>query len=283
MTNFDATLTVALINMLLAWSMWFPLTGGQISFGAIGSAAAGSYISGYLAINSELNVVLVLLVGAGSGLAVGVIMAVIATRLHEFAFAVATLGVAEMIRISLSTVETFGGASGMVGVPPMEGILWIAGAACVVVAVATVVLFRSSFGRAIDTLAEDEVQVRALGMSPALIKLALMSGAGLVAGVAGALQGAYTQYVDGTQFTITVSILLLSYVVLGGVNSQWGAFAGAAVLTIVNQELGALGNGRIFVYPAVLLAVMLLRPDGALLRSKRLRSRRQERALETAS
>lgn len=128
---------------------------------------------------------------------------------------------------------------------------------------------RSSFGRALRALREDEEALQVFGYRALHYKLAIFTiGAGMAA-IAGGLFASYITFIDPSSFTIHESIFLLSVIILGGLASNRGAILGAAVLVLLPEVLRFVGfpgdsaaQMRQLVYGAMLIILMLYRPQG---------------------
>jgi len=95
----------------------------------------------------------------------------------------------------------------------------------------------------------------------------------LIAGVAGALYAHYALYIESGNFNFLMSANAVLFVILGGVQTVWGAIIGAIVFTLLPEWLRFLTDWRMSAYGVILVALMALRPEGILTRGmlKRLR------------
>jgi branched-chain amino acid transport system permease protein len=274
-----AILPVAAIAAIMAWSLWFPLAAGQLSMGAPGIIAIGAYTAGYLASHGFGALPVSVLIGAAVGAVAGLPFAALALRLRGFGLAIVTLGVSESIRIAIGNVDLVGGPAGM-AVPLADGVLATALVVCAVVALATVAIYRGRLGRMLDVLEVDELQANALAVPTTGLKVFVLCVAGAVGGAGGALQARYTGYLIPDSFGLDLLIQLFAFVVVGGLGSAWGAFFGAAFLTIALDVLAFADSARSILFGAILVVVMLVRRDGALKRSAVLRRLRLRRPLD---
>ena len=135
-------------------------------------------------------------------------------------------------------------------------------------------IIRSPFGRALKVVREDEYVAQALGKNVFSLKMRIMAAGSLLAGLAGALYGHYVTYISPSDFTLNETILVLLCVVLGGRGTQWGPVLGAFLVIFFQELLRFLpipiDFGRFvaplqgMVYGAVLILLMLKRPEGIL-------------------
>ena len=207
---------------------------------------------------------LILLAGGGLCAAVaGLVVGLPTLRLRGDYLAIATLGFAEIIRIVIINSKPAGGALGLLDVPTATTFTWLYGT----VIVTTVVIWRvahSSTGRAFKAVREDEVAAAATGIDTTQYKvLAFVIGA-FFAGVAGALAIHFEGSVYPNSFGFMRSVELVVIVVVAGRGSITGTVLAAAVLTWLPEQLRGFQEWRLVIYAAVLIALMLLRPDGIL-------------------
>ncbi len=130
-------------------------------------------------------------------------------------------------------------------------------------------IVRSSFGRALKAIREDEEALEVFGYRTLHFKLAIFVIGATMASVAGALFAAYITFIDPSTFTTNESIFLLSAIILGGLASNRGAVIGAVVLILLPEFLRFIGfpadiaaQTRQAVYGVMLIVLMLYRPQG---------------------
>ncbi|MEA1929746.1 MAG: branched-chain amino acid ABC transporter permease [Patescibacteria group bacterium] len=132
-------------------------------------------------------------------------------------------------------------------------------------------LARSSFGRALKAIREDEEALRVFGYRTTYYKLAIFVIGAMMAAVAGGLFAAYITFIDPSTFTLNESIFLLAIVILGGLSNNRGAVIGAVALVLLPEALRFVGfptdiaaQMRQVVYGLVLILLMLYRPQGLI-------------------
>ena len=136
--------------------------------------------------------------------------------------------------------------------------------------VVVVVLFwkleGSRLGRAWAAIREDEVAAQASGINTLRVKLLAFAIGASTSGLAGVFYASQVGYFDPTLFTLQLSILIVAYVVFGGMGSIAGAMAGAAVLTWLPEFLKdqVPTSDRPLWVGALLLVMMIFRPAGLL-------------------
>lgn len=230
----------------------------------------------------------------------GLVVGLPSLRLKGDYLAIVTLGFAEIFRLVIATAQTGGarhGIGGVVaslggqegyagpdggGVPQYAGPFWIFGA----VVVCTVIAWRlkfSGWGRALRALREDEIASAAVGVDPTQYKVTSFVISAVGAGIAGALLSSMRDgnpTVQPDQFGFAYSFDAIAMVILGGSGSVSGAIVGGVLLTFTVkmieqlqglQSVQALKEAhqgldlnalRMVVYAAVLIGLMILRPEG---------------------
>lgn len=130
---------------------------------------------------------------------------------------------------------------------------------------------RSSFGRALQAIREDEVALQVFGYRASSFKLAVFVMAAAMAAAAGALYASYLGFIDPMTFRLDESVLVLAMIILGGLASLRGSLVGAAVLVVLPEVLRFLGlspdvaaQARLLIYGLLLVVLMRVRPQGLL-------------------
>lgn len=194
-------------------------------------------------------------------------------RLRHFYLAMATLAFSEiMLVFFIQEVDITGGPTGIthVPVPALFGykldtstkfyyLVWL-----LVVAVVgfSYNLIRSKYGRALRAIAENEVAASAMGVNvPAMMSIMFVLSA-IFAGLGGALYAHYVSFVSPDTFSVSLSIMLVIMVAIGGVNSLWGAVLGAVFVTVLPSMLGAYRQYAMLVYGVVLVLALMFMPNG---------------------
>ena len=118
-------------------------------------------------------------------------------------------------------------------------------------------LTRSRAGRAIMAIRDNRIAAQAIGLNLTKYKLMAFVTSAALAGAAGALYGLNYSSLQATKFNFNLSILVLVFVVLGGLGNIWGSLVAAAALTILPEALRQFADFRMLIYAIVLIFVML--------------------------
>ena len=118
-------------------------------------------------------------------------------------------------------------------------------------------LVRSRTGRAVMAIRDNRIAAESVGINVTKYKLIAFVTSASLAGAAGALFGLNYSNVTAAQFDFNTSILVLVYVVLGGLGSIWGSIIATVVLYVLPEALRQFSDYRMLVYAIVLILVML--------------------------
>ena len=258
---------------------------GEFSMGHAGFVSVGAYVSaivsGALAGRglSDLGLLLVAILAGGLAAGImGVAVGIPALRLRGDYLAIVTLAFGEIIRNVMNCLY-FAVSDGKLIVnfnnPRIDGTLLYNGPAGAV-RVGRIATFEAGFvlvlltlfvvlnlinsrsGRAIMASRDNRIAAEAMGVNVTKYKLMAFVTSAALAGMAGALFGLNYSTVAASKFKFDTSILVLVFVVLGGIGNIRGSVIAAALLTILPELLRAFSDYRMLVYAIVLILVMLL-------------------------
>ena len=122
----------------------------------------------------------------------------------------------------------------------------------------------SRLGRAWIALREDEIACQAMGIDKRKTKLVAFSLGAFWAGIIGVVFAAKTTFINPASFTFLESAIILSIVVLGGMGSIVGVIIGALILILLPEYLRALSEYRMLAFGAILVCMMVFRPQGLI-------------------
>jgi len=128
-------------------------------------------------------------------------------------------------------------------------------------------LINSRSGRAIMAIRDNRIAAESVGISVTKYKMMAFVISAALAGMAGALYSLNYSTVAASKFKFDTSILVLVFVVLGGIGNIRGSIIAATLLTVLPEVLRAFSDYRMLVYAVVLIAVMLM-TNSPLLQSK---------------
>jgi branched-chain amino acid transport system permease protein len=246
---------------------------GQISLGQAAFFGIGAYASALFVTKGHLSFWLALPLAALISGMVAFLIGMPTLKLKGHYLAMATLGFGEIVYILLLQLRPVtGGPDGIIGIPaPAIGKILLDTPATyyyLVWAVALLLFFialnitRSRVGRALRALHESETAAAATGIDTSRYKVKIFVLCGMYGGIAGSLYAHYISYINPETFVITLSVVLVTMVVVGGAASVWGAFVGASILTILPEYLRAYQDFSLVFYGSILILVMIFMPQG---------------------
>jgi len=262
------------------------LTGATLNT-TTGSAAPAWSVD----LNFYLAIWIVVILASGVGLMIGAPV----LRLRGDYLAIVTLGLGEIVRVLAESrwlQPLVGGPQGMRGVTNAaigsfgfrqpQRFYWLALAFVILALFVSWRLSSSRIGRAWNAMREDEQVADAMGISTTKYKLLAFAMGGAVGSLGGALFAVQIGSLTPASFQIIVSITALAVVILGGMGSIPGVVAGAAVLIGLPGLLREFEEFRLLIYGAVLVAIMILRPQGLIPSVRRMRELHEEEAEQDA-
>jgi len=263
-------LTVAGINAILALSVNI-ISGitGQLSLGQAGFMAIGAYSCIFLTQSVGLPLPVSVVAGGLVSAFAGFLTGFPTLKLTGDYLAIVTLGFGEIIRVVLVNLKSgTGGPNGKqftTALTAYADLAWVVVIGSLVAVVALLQNFlRSTYGRAILAVREDEIAAASSGVDVFRYKMAGFVVAAFTAGIGGALYAPFIGFVKPDISSFNRSVDYLIYVVLGGMGSVTGSVLAAFVLTYLQEFLRFLSEFRLLFYPVILILVMLFRPQGLL-------------------
>ena len=258
------------------------LTGvaGLTSFGQAAFVGVGAYTAAYLAVTLGVSPWFTLLIGMALSVLVALLLGAITLRMSGHYLPLATIAWGLTIYYTISNMEFLGKYDGLLGVPPItlagfslgtgRGLYVLIWALALASALAMTHLLDSRPGRAIRSLKTGTTMAESMGISTLRYKVIAFVLAAVLASISGWLFAHFQRSVNPTPFGVHKGIEYLFMAVLGGVGHVWGAFLGAGVVKLVEDQLqvllpkliGTSGNFEIIVFGLVLIAVLKYAPDG---------------------
>jgi branched-chain amino acid transport system permease protein len=267
-----------------------------VSLGQAGIYALGAYTVGVLTVKYDWPLFATMGAAVVSSAIVGVVLAYPSVRVRGVYLAVVTIAfglIVQNVVIDWRTVT--GGTLGISNIPRANlgfGPLDTTGLYTLIAGIMFAAfllhhnLIYSRYGRAMHAVAQSETAASSLGINPANQRVFAFVISAVYAGIAGALYAYLNRYVNPDTFSFSDSIRFLLMVILGGSGTTLGPLIGAGILTWIPNLLQAFGKWQLFVYGALLAAVIFLMPKGIIgtlnswLRALMSRSRNQQQSAE---
>lgn len=255
---------------------------GLLDLGYVTNYAVGAYVlavltsTGVLGIGPDwLNFWMVLPIALLAAMFAGFVFAVPVLKMRGDYLAIATLGFGEIIgKLALSDwlSPIIGGAQGILRIPnptlfgfeftTPESLYYIVLGACLLTLFVSIRINNSRTGRQWMAIREDEDVAAAMGINVARAKLLAFTLSAATGGLAGAIFAAKVGTVFPNSFTVFVSINVLSLIIVGGMGSNPGIVLGAIALVGMPELLREFTEYRWLLYGALLIFMMVNRPEG---------------------
>jgi len=234
---------------------------GMISLAHAGFYGIGAYTTALLSINYQMPFIYTLFFGILICGIIAMLVSIIALRTIDDYFIICTLGIQIVIFTILNNwMSLTNGPMGIMGIP---SILILSIIFSVVIFIFIKLIVKSSFGRVLKALSEDEIYTQSVGKNVYLSKVIAFTISSMIAAIPGALYAHYTSFVDPSSFTVNESIFILSIVIIGGMRNLWGIIFAAAFLVLLPEALRFVGlpnniaaNLRQIIYGIILILVI---------------------------
>lgn len=274
---------------------------GELSLGHAGFMSVGAFagtlvwVTAGKGMPSPLALLLSFVVGGVAAGIFGFLVGVPVLRLSGDYLAIVTLAFGEIVKnvmnacylgydangihFSLKDSASLGlGEGGKVLINGAQGITGISkasnftiGTVLVLITLLVILnLVNSRAGRAITSIRDNEIAARSVGIPITKYKLMAFVTSAVFAGIAGVLYSLNYSSLVAKKFDYNTSILILVFVVLGGIGNLRGSVIAAAILTVLPEMLRSMNDYRMLIYAIVLIAVMIFTqsPQMIALRSK---------------
>ncbi|MBQ7486310.1 MAG: branched-chain amino acid ABC transporter permease [Clostridia bacterium] len=251
---------------------------GFMSVGAFSGVVMAMWLKNGMGLNNPLFCLIAGIITGGlfAGIA-GVLIGIPVLRLRGDYLAIVTLAFGEIIRNVMNCIYIsiegsalhFGfvnpklpgkllinGPAGATGVTKMA--TFEVGFVLIMFTLLVVLnLIDSRSGRAIMAIRDSRIAAESVGLNVTKYKMMAFVTSAVLAGMAGALYGLNFSTITASKFKFDTSILVLVFVVLGGIGNIRGSIIAAALLTVLPELLRAFSDYRMLVYAIVLILVML--------------------------
>lgn len=263
---------------------------GVLNFAGASFFGVGGYTAAVLGAHTAVPGLLIILIGGVMAALIGCILLLPVLRTRGHHAAVVTIAFALLFKVFLEVNDILGGPQGL-QVPGMKILGWKFNdnievgetlelsfyvnylIVSLVILIAAFILVRrlerSWIGLNLDALRLDETAAACFGLNIVRWKITAFLLGNFLIGVAGALSGMVIGFVAPTSFTFGDSLILVSIVLLGGMGSVWGLVVATAIVVIIPEKLQAIQEYRFLLYAAMVMLMLLFRPEGLLPRQVR--------------
>lgn len=261
----EGIIVLLCINAIAAMGISL-LTGftGIFSLGHAAYMALGAYTTAILTVQHDIHWFPAIMLGGMVAMVVAYLIGVPTLKLMGDYYSIASIGLGEAIRLILENWQSVTrGARGYPGIDAYTT-LPVAVGFFIILALFMFNLVNSRFGRACKACRDDYVASSLLGFNTSKIRVESLVISAFYCGVAGALLGGFLSFIQPVMFDMMKSTELTSVVVFGGLGSLSGTLLGTTVITLVTELFRPISQYRMLIYGAVLVIVMVLRPEGIM-------------------
>ena len=281
--DFYYTLTsVALLSVASA-GVWLTFYIGRINIGQGAFALTGGYVSAVLVTKAGFSFWLTLPLAGIFCACVAVLIGLPILRLRGVYFAMVTLVMTEVSRLTALALSVTNGAKGIVSIP-LPGKLSIFGVtiipdfstlenaklafyytACVLMVICFAGMYRlvnSRFGHLCRSLQQNEELASSIGVNIAYLRIIVFAISSFLGGIGGAMFVAISQSIYPSSFQVQDSINFMLNCFLGGLGYVFGPMLGTLTLYFGWDLLFELGKYQMLVYASLLILLMLVLPNG---------------------
>ena len=273
-------ITVTGLSLLMGYT-------GQGSIAHPGFAAIGGYVSTLLMLHAGWPFwVAAPATGLLAGL-VGYLLGFPALRLSGHYLLLVTLGFLQIVQVVLVSWGTWtGGPAGLKAVVPVfgslrlskpESLYWLIIPVTFVMVILAFNIVGSRIGRAFTAIRDNPIAAAAVGINVAHYKTLAFGISAFYAGIAGALYAPLVGFLDPLEFTLWIGVAQITFLVVGGMYSLWGAILGAVLLTALPELLRPAQEYREIGFGILLLGFLLFAPTGIVGRFSSMLARRRGR------
>jgi branched-chain amino acid transport system permease protein len=275
-THVIRSVILVMIYSVLAMALNLPAYTGEASIGNAMFFAIGAYTTAILTTRFGIDFYATLPPAMIFSALLGFLVGMPTLRLKGNYLCIVTMGCAEIVRMVLiNWTGLTNGTQGIRSIPrpgffgetaSLEngGLYYIMLGILLFVSFGYRLLMDSKIGRAFISIGEDDLAATMMGVKVTSYKVLSFVLSAAITGLAGAFYAPFMRFIEPNSFTMNISILILSIIVLGGVCTQRGAYLGAFILILLPEVLRSMETYRFVFYGAILIVMMVFRPQGLL-------------------
>ena len=235
--------TVVAIYVLMAVSLYLPMSVGDLFLLPIGTMGFSAYTYGYVALNGGSRIGAVAAALAVS-LLVGSAVGWLVLRLRGLGNALVTLGVIEIISVFFQNFDPFGASQGLAGIPTIGSMPIALGCALAAVAL-TAYLEAGRRGDIIHAIDIDLLAAECIGIPTRLVRFGMNVASALISAVAGVLLAGYLTFISPDQFGLGALNRYLMATIMGGSTTVLGSVVGGLIAGGVPQYIQFLQSYQV--------------------------------------
>lgn len=283
--DFYYTLTSVALLSIGAAGVWLTFYIGRINIGQGAYALTGGYVSAILMTQLGISFWLTIPLAGLFCAIVAVLVGLPILRLRGVYFAMVTLVMTEVARLTALALPVTNGAKGITSIPmpgevsifgltlipdfatlenPRQAFYFVAAAMMIVVYLVMWRIVNSRLGHLCRSLQQNEELSASIGVNTAWLRIMAYAISSFFGGVAGAIFVSISQSIYPSSFVVQDSVNFMLYCFLGGLSYVFGPMLGTLLLYFGWDLLAIAKQYQLLIYSGSLIALMLLLPNGVL-------------------
>jgi len=268
-------LTIAAIYILMSWGLYLPYRVAHLHFLTVANMLISGYLAGYMVQTLHVPFSLALIAGFAAGGIIGYIVSRFIGDAPTFTVVIVGFTFIYISRTAVENIKAVGATMGMFGLPAVGGspamhrltLLILLYAMVVVVGFLIYRFEHSRLGRAASTVFVDKDLATSMGVDIKRLGRLLQTFSSLLAGGCGVIYGFIYRSFHLDFFTFHLVGIFMTVIFVGGYATLWGTVLAAPALYGLSLILPPeVASWRIVIYGAILIAVLVLKPEGFITR-----------------
>ena len=268
-------LTISAIYILMSWALYLPYRVAHLHFLTVANMLISGYLAGYLVQSLGFPFALALVAGFVAGGLVGYIVSLFIGDAPTFTVVIVGFTFIYISRTAVENIKAVGATMGMFGLPMVAGtpnmhrltILILLYALVVVVGFLIYRFEHSRVGRGASVVFVDKDLATSMGVDIKKLGRLVQTFSSLIAGGCGVIYGFIYRSYHLDFFTFHLVGIFMTVIFVGGYTTMWGSLLAAPALYGLSLILPpAVASWRIVIYGAILIAVLVLKPEGFITR-----------------
>jgi branched-chain amino acid transport system permease protein len=254
-----------------------------VNFATAASYGIGAYTSALLAVHFHVPFWIGIFIAGSVASLFGLLLGIPCMKTKDYYLSLVTIAFGLIIYILLINFSWTGGPNGIPNIPPPSILghsfrepinlfgfnvpfqsnyfylifVFVIGALFVAYR-----LHHSRVGLTWNAIREDEIAARCQGIDVTWYKILAFCIDAFFGGVTGTVYAHYIGFISPENFAFIVSVVVVTMVILGGMDNVFGVIIGAVLLTILPEKFRAFEDFRLLVYGVIVVAMLMFRPQG---------------------
>lgn len=254
---------------------------GIMNLAASAFYGVGAYTAGYLALNYKLPAILTIPLGGIAASLFGLLLFIPIFRTRGQYFALITLAFGYMFVLSLNNLDFVGGPQGLKNIPPINlfgynfqkapfGTHFYVNYYFLVTIILLLTLlffhrlYNSWIGLTLNYIRDDESAAKGCGVFTNKWRLISLLIGNFFMGIGGAIYAHMIGFISPPNFTLTIGLMIISIVLLGGSDNIIGVLVGAFILVLFPEKLRVITEYRVMLYGLLIVLILIFRPQGLI-------------------